>query len=88
MKYLDMVVEDVDRIDTGRLNLNRTIYFLFGCWLFFMCFSMILYLINYFFSAIFMSMFAVSYLILISALVVKREIYSLAILIKKSKEDG
>lgn len=86
MKFLDTAVEDVDRIKKGRNNINIGITLLFVGFIIYGIISLGLYAFEYKASAIFMMLFCVMDLILISALIVKREIYSLAILIKEKKD--
>lgn len=86
MKFLDTVVEDVDRIKKGRSNINIGITLLFVGFIIYSIIFLVFYGFGYKASAIFLMLFCVMDLILIFALIIKREIYSIAILIKEKKE--
>jgi len=85
MKFLDTSIENVERIKEGRDSINMGILGLIIIWICFSVFSLILYFIGYYFSAIWFGVFCVEYIVLIGWLVLKRESYSLAILIKEEK---
>jgi len=82
MKYLDTVTESTDRLKEARNNINKGILFL----LFAFVISFILGVFSIFFSYSFSLLCytgAICYLVLMIGLILKREIYSLAILIKE-----
>jgi len=86
MKFLDTSIESVERIKEGRDNINMIIPILIVFWICFSVLSLALYLVGYYFSAIWFGVFCVEYLVLIGWLVVKRKSYSLAILIKEEEK--
>lgn len=85
MKYLDTVTEDVDRIEEARKNIWKGILFLFAGFCILGFISLFFYLIEYKLTAILMMIISGMYLTLMIGLMVKREIYSLTILIKEKK---
>jgi len=86
MKYLDTVTENIDRVKKGRENINKGLVFIMLGWIVYIVLSLILYLTQLYFSAIWIAVLGISFLILTVGIVVKREIYSLAILVKNMEE--
>jgi len=86
MKYLDTVTEGIDRIKEARENINKLVIYVLLAFVGFMSVSLVLYIVDMKASAIWMGLFAICYLMLMIGLVVKREIYSLAIILKQKEE--
>ena len=85
MKYLDTVVEDTDRIKKGRKNINIGITLLLICFTITSLLSFCLYYIGFIITGIYFIALAVCYFILMASLIIKREIYSIAIILKEKK---
>lgn len=85
MKYLDTSFENIERIKEARVNINKGIMLLSCLYGISGIFSLGLFLFGYKTSGIFMLLFCVMYIILIGALVIKRELFSIAILIKEKE---
>lgn len=85
MKFLDTVTENIDRIDEARNNLNKGINFLFIGFCIFGFISLFFYLFDYKVTAIYLMILNSMYLLLIVGLMIKREIFSLAIILKEKK---
>jgi len=85
-EFLDTTIEDVERIKKGRANINKTTTFTTVMFVFFLILGVFFYQVNYFFSAIYSMTFAIVLLFLDTALVLKREIFSLAIILKEKEE--
>lgn len=83
MKYLDIVIEDVERIKKGRETINKSIPIVLILWIVFSVFSIVFYLLNLKVSAIWIGVLAISYFILEVGLIIKREIYSIMIFLKE-----
>ena len=84
MKYLDTVTESVERIKEGRNNINKGITFIFIIWILFFIITFLVFIVDIDY-AIWLSTFVILYLILLISLVIKREIYSIAILLKEKE---
>ena len=82
MKYLDTVVESTDRIKKARENINKTIILLFIGFVFTGFIGFVFYLWGYVITGIYFECMAILYMLLIVGLVVKREIFSLAVIMK------
>lgn len=85
MKYLDTVIESKERLDKARNNLNIGIILLFIGFTITGFAGIGLYLVGYIVSGLYLMILSAMYLMLIVSFIIKREIYSLAILIKEEK---
>lgn len=81
MKYLDIVVEDVERINEGRRNINT------GATVIFLTFIFSIFVFYFINDILFFGVISILCLVILCGLMIKREIYSLAILIKKQQEE-
>lgn len=83
MKYLDTTIENVDRIKKARVNINKAVIFCIFLYIIFYSVGLYIYSIEYIVSGLYFFILSIGTLILFVGLVVKREIYSLAIIMKE-----
>jgi len=85
MKYLDTVVEDVERIKKGRENINKGIMLSLIFLIIIGLMACVLFSLSLKATAIFLLVIGVMYLIVLSTLVIKREIYGIMIYLKQKE---
>ena len=83
MKFLDTSIESCERLDEARKHLNWGFITMFISFILCGLFAFYLYRAGWVVTGLYFFGFCIMDLVLITGLVLKREIYSLAILIKK-----
>jgi len=84
LDYLDVVVEDVERLERGRSNLNKSAFFILSLWLIFTIFSLMFYSIGFYFTCIVLLVCCTMNCVIFVGLIIKREIYGVMIYLKKT----
>ena len=83
--YLDTAEESINRIKEGRRNLNSGVLVTFGLFLFMVFLTVVTILTGSFFSVFINGIILILTLSLYIGMVIKRELYSIAILMKEKK---
>jgi len=86
LKYLDTVEENVERLRKARDNMNLSIILMGVTAVFMFCIGLYLYLELLLITGIYFFIMGMMDIILLVGIVLKRETYSLVILIKESME--
>jgi len=77
----------VERVREGRKNINKGISLVFLAFIIFMSLTTLLYFLNVFIHSFYFGMISCMYLILLVALLLKRETYSVMIYLKDKERD-
>ena len=83
MKFLDTSIESCERLDEARKHLNWCVILMVFSFIFCWCISYYLYSIGWIVTGLYFMLFSLIDIVLLCVSVLKREIFSLAILIKK-----
>lgn len=86
IKFKDTVKADVADLKVARENLHKGIILLLFAWIMILCLALCFYFIQHKVTALMFLGCSILYLIIVVALIIKREIYSVMIYLKQKEK--